>query len=527
MIDTQEAVTKETAPGPARMAARSWPIILLAALVLLLYRVVLLKLIHDWWNFPDFSHGFVVPVFSAFLVYRDRARLAQTPKKPTWLGLIVVAMGLAWLVVGVLGAELFLSRTSGIVLLAGIALTFWGWPRLRVLAFPLAFLVFAIPIPAIVFNQITFPLQLLASRVAAEILPLLQVPVLREGNVIRLPAMSLEVAEACSGIRSLMSLGTLAIIYGFFLEKAVWKRVALALASVPIAVFANSARIIGTGLCVQYWDPTKALGFFHEFSGFVIFGFSLAMLFAVQKGLALVGKKKEPSSSGTHDLPSPANPAIADNGNAGIRFVVIVIVLVAATVFLRFRGVMENIPQATPLAAFPAVIGPWQSVDRPIDSDVREILGPGDFLNRFYVSQEKPVGVDLFIAYFPSQRSGDTIHSPKNCLPGAGWVFENSRHVPLQLPGMKPLQVNETILAKGPNKMFAIYWYQAHGRAIASEYWAKFYLVADAMRMNRTDGALVRLITPVLPGETVAAARARTLELAAQFSPQLKNYIPQ
>ena len=518
------------------MAARPWPIILLAALVLLLYRAVLPALIRDWRTMPDFSHGFIVPIFSAFLLFRDRARLTQVPKKPTWSGLIVVAVALAWLLVGVLGAEVFLSRTSGIVLIAGIALTFWGWPRLRILAFPLAFLIFAIPIPAIIFNQITFPLQLLASRFAAEMLPLLQVPVLRDGNVIRLPAMSLEVAEACSGIRSLMSLGTLAIIYGVFLEKAIWKRVALVLASVPIAVFANAARIIGTGLCVQYWDPVKALGFFHEFSGFVIFGFSLAMLFAVHKGLSLVGK--EPSSSSAQKLllsassgspESPASPVAdsARNDDSGVRFVVIVIALVATAAFFQFRDALESVPKAKSLMAFPATIGPWQSVDRPITSEIRAILGPGDFLNRLYVTQEKRTGVDLFIAYFPSQRSGDTIHSPKNCLPGSGWVFESSHHVPLQLPGMRQVQVNEAILAKGPNKMFAIYWYQAHGRAVASEYWAKFYLVADAMRMNRTDGALVRLITPMLPGETANAARARTIELASQFSPLLKDYIPE
>jgi exosortase len=156
---------------------------------------------------------------------------------------------------------------------------------MRAVLFPWIFLLFMIPIPAIVLNQITFPLQLLASKAAAVSLPLLGVPVLREGNIIQLPAMALEVAEACSGIRSLMSLATLAIIYGYLLEPRISIRVILALASIPIAVLANSLRIIGTGLLVQYWDPDKAQGFFHEFSGWVIFVVSLVMLFLLHRVL--------------------------------------------------------------------------------------------------------------------------------------------------------------------------------------------------------------------------------------------------
>jgi exosortase len=293
MTGTVEAVAQTHELTPVVPHRRSWMLIVIAALALILYRAVLVKLFLDWWNLPDFSHGFFVPLFSAFLVYRDRERLAAIPKKPTWTGLVFVALAMSVLVIGVLGAELFLSRISGLILLTGIILTFWGWARLKALVFPLAFLLLGIPIPELVFSQITFPLQLLASRLAAALLPLLQVPVFREGNVIHLPAMPLEVAEACSGIRSLLSLGTLAIIYGALLEKFRLKRVILALASIPIAVASNAIRIVGTGLCVQYWDPDKALGFFHEFSGWVVFLFSLAMLYATHKLLSLPGKRKE------------------------------------------------------------------------------------------------------------------------------------------------------------------------------------------------------------------------------------------
>jgi len=189
---------------------------------------------------------------------------------------------------GNLGAELFLSRTSLLVLIAGLVIFFLGWQYFRAVLFPWAFLLLMIPIPSILFNQITFPLQLLASKVASDVLPLAGVPVLREGNVIGLPLMQLEVAEACSGIRSLLSLATLTIIYGYLMESRIWIRVLLAIASVPIAVAANSFRIVGTGLLVQYWDPEKAEGFFHLFSGWLIFVMSLAMLFALHKLLRTI-----------------------------------------------------------------------------------------------------------------------------------------------------------------------------------------------------------------------------------------------
>jgi exosortase len=247
----------------------------------------------QWWHDPNFSHGFFVPLFSAFVIWQEREHLAQLPLQPSWSGLALVALALAILIVGQMGAELFLARFSLLILLAGLLVLFLGWNYLRALLFPLAFLILMIPIPAIVFNQITFPLQLLASRVAAEVLPWLGVPVLREGNVIVLPSMALEVAEACSGIRSLMSLATLAVIYGYLLERKIVVRVLLAVASVPIAVAANSLRIVGTGLLVQYWDPDKAEGFFHAFSGWLIFVVSLGMLYVLHRLLRVVWRETD------------------------------------------------------------------------------------------------------------------------------------------------------------------------------------------------------------------------------------------
>jgi exosortase len=283
-LQTQTPQTKTPMPSTASHTTNRiplWAITLLAVLTLWLYWPTITHLIGQWWHDPNFSHGFFVPLFSGFVLWQERDRLTRLSSRPSWLGLAVLFVAICLLIVGQLGAELFLARFSLLVLLAGIVILFQGWALFRAVFFPWAFLLLMIPIPAIVFNEITFPLQLLASKVAARTLPLLGVPILREGNVINLPSMALEVAEACSGIRSLMSLVTLAIIYGYLTEKRISVRWLLAAASVPIAVVANSVRIIGTGLLVQYWDAEKAEGYFHASWGWIIFVISLLMLYAL------------------------------------------------------------------------------------------------------------------------------------------------------------------------------------------------------------------------------------------------------
>jgi exosortase len=296
---TPDLVAKEADSGlpqanPPGASSRldSLPYVIVAVLLVVLYYRVAVKLVHDWYTIPDYSHGFLVPFFAAFLIWDKRKLLKAIPVRQTWSGIVLVVFAIMVLILGVYGVELFTARISFILLVTGLIATFFGWAMVRELRFPLLVLVLAVPFPAILFNRITFPLQLLASRIASDILPMLGVPTLHEGNVIELPVMKLEVAEACSGIRSLMSLFTLAVFYGYFLERTTQRRVILALASIPIAVTANVARIVGTGLCVQYWDPEKALGFFHEFSGWVMFLVSLACLFLVHRAMRLISPVK-------------------------------------------------------------------------------------------------------------------------------------------------------------------------------------------------------------------------------------------
>jgi exosortase len=285
------AQTAPAIPMAKKISKQAWWILTLGPLVLYVYGPTLLGLVRQWWHDPNFGHGSLVPLFSAFVVWHRRARLALLPAKPSWAGLAVVIFALVMLVAGVLGAELFLARSSFVFLLAGLVILFGGWNYFREVLFPWGCLFLMVPIPVIVFSQITLPLQLLASKLASQTLAFLGVPVLREGNIIILTGMSLEVAEACSGIRSLMSLVTLAVIYGYFSEPRLVVRGLLALAAIPIAVAANALRIVGTGLLVEYGNQELAEGFFHLFSGWLIFVISLVLLWALHKAIRAVMKK--------------------------------------------------------------------------------------------------------------------------------------------------------------------------------------------------------------------------------------------
>jgi exosortase len=273
-----------------------WQSLAVLLLMAWLYAAILARLFLQWVGparDPNFEHGIFVPLFAAFVLWQDRKRLQAIAPAPSWTGLPLIVLGLLMLMIGVLGAELFFSRVSLLVLLAGLVILFQGWTFFRAVLFPLAFLLLMIPIPALILQQITFPLQMLAAKLATALLELVQVPVLREGNVIVLASMPLDVVEACSGIRSLLTLVTLAIIYGYLMETRIWMRILLAISAVPIAVAANSFRIFGTGLLVQYWDPDKAEGFFHTFSGWLIFVVALIMLFALHKLLSSIFTQRQ------------------------------------------------------------------------------------------------------------------------------------------------------------------------------------------------------------------------------------------
>ncbi len=263
-------------------------LLILIACFAFLYRQVFVDLVSDWYHDDNYSHGFLIIPLAAYLAWERRERFFGAERHPSNLGLMVVIASLVMLFIGILGVEFFTTRVSMLGIIAGALLYLYGWNHFRIMFFPIAFLLLMIPIPAIVFNQVAFPLQLVASRFAEFVLATCGIPVLREGNVINLASTSLEVAEACSGIRSLVSLLTLGIVYGYFVESRVSMRFALALATIPVAIAANAFRVAGTGFLAHFWGPGAAEGFFHSFSGWLVFLMAFAMLFVCHRLLLLI-----------------------------------------------------------------------------------------------------------------------------------------------------------------------------------------------------------------------------------------------
>jgi exosortase len=253
-----------------------------------LYASVLSALVTDWFADPDYSHGFLVPILSGYFVWQRRQTLATLAVQPCCWGLAVLLIGVCSLLLGTIAAELFLMRASMLVVLAGLVLSLLGWPYLRVLRFPLAFLLFMIPLPAILLNTITLPLQLRAAEVATFALHLVHVPVYREGNMIFLPHTTLEVVEACSGMRSLVSLLALAVVFATIAQRQVWKQWVLTFSAVPIALTANALRIWGTGVMAHVYGTQTAEGFYHTFAGWLIFVVAFALLLAANFLLSML-----------------------------------------------------------------------------------------------------------------------------------------------------------------------------------------------------------------------------------------------
>ena len=252
---------------------------------------ILRRLVQQWWSDEDMGHGFLVPLVAGYIAWQRREELLSLEYKPAWWGIAIMVWGAVQGYLGMLSAEFFLQRSSVLILLLGLLLVLGGTALVRVLLYPLLLLPFMIPIPEIIYNRITFPLQLFASSVAESVLALLQIPVLREGNILVLASQNLSVAEACSGIRSLLSLAFLSLVYSYFFDQRIWMRWVLLFATVPIAILANAGRVTITGILSER-DPELARGFFHELEGFIIFAIAFAMLYVLHLVISFIYRWK-------------------------------------------------------------------------------------------------------------------------------------------------------------------------------------------------------------------------------------------
>jgi exosortase D (VPLPA-CTERM-specific) len=453
----------------------------------------------------DFSHGLIIAPIALLLGLQKRDQLRLVRVRSDWRAMPLLALAPVLCVLGELGAEIFTVRISLILFIIGATWLLYGPEVLKVLRFPLAFLFLMVPIPGLIYRSVTFPLQILCSRLSVEALHMGGISAFREGNVIDLGPLTLQIAEACSGLRFIFPLLTMGFIFAYTGKKPLWKKLLLVAAAIPIALLANVFRITGTGLASLSWSPEAAQGFFHIFSGWV--AFMLCFSFFLLLNLLLARLPGRPSWEPKG--PALASRSVAKGSVSMIASVTAIALALATPVLGSTLGSASPIPLRKPLAAFPAELAGWTGERTAMDHEIWKLVGGQDYAMLDY---RKPGlnPVNFYVAYYEHQRkAGGFAHSPRFCMPGAGWFVEENRERRLVVASntRSELNFNELVAEKNGEKQLVYFWYQGRGRNFTSEYAAKFYMVWDGLWRRRTDGALVRLMSPLEPGQGIDRTR--------------------
>lgn len=473
----------------------------------------------------DFSHGVIIAPIAFFLGLQKRDRLRLVRVRSDWRALPLIALAPVLCVLGELGAEIFTVRISLILFIIGATWLLYGPEVLKVLRFPLAFLFLMVPIPGLIYRSVTFPLQLLSSRLSVDALHLAGISAFREGNVIDLGPLTLQIAEACSGLRFIFPLLTMGFLFAYTGKKPLWKKSLLVAAAIPIALLANVFRIAGTGLASLSWSPEAAQGFFHLFSGWV--AFMLCFSFFLLLNLLLL-RLPGRSSRAPQGLASPSRSVA--KGSVSMFASVTAIALALATPVLgsTFGSASPN-PLRKSLAAYPAELDGWMGERTAMDPEIWKLVGGQDYAMLEYRKRGlNPI--HFYVAYYEHQRkAGGFAHSPRFCMPGAGWFIEENRERSLRPRSNtgSQLKFNELVTEKNGEKQLVYFWYQGRGRNFTSEYAAKFYMVWDGLLRRRTDGALVRLMSPLEPGQRLDRTREAMDAFALAAFQALEAHLPQ
>ena len=428
-------------------------------------------------------------------------------------------------ITGELSAIYILSQVGFVVALFGLILGFGGYSLLKVAFIPISFLLFAIPLPYFIDALLTLRLQLISSELGVFFIRMFGIPVYLDGNIIDMGNYKLQVVEACSGLRYLYPLLSLSFLAAYLFHAPLWQRILVFLSSIPIAIGMNGFRIGLVGLLVDRWGTSMAEGVLHFFEGWVVF-LACAMLLAAEMYLLALTSGKE-----LFDVFYFPKIAVRRSNGAAARplskspLVACLLFLCAGGIAIFFiSGRLEIVPERTRFVEFPAEIGPWKGHTSMLDLETEKFLGLDDYVLSDY-SRSDGKSVNLYVAYYASQRQGESPHSPITCIPGGGWAITKLQTIAYGNSGdQRPL--NRVIIEKGAVKELVYYWFDERGRKIANEYWAKFYLLTDAIATNRTDGALVRLTTQVRPDESERDADQRLQEFMQDAEPKLSGFLP-
>ena len=515
-----------------RLGAPLWALtILSAAAVGLLFRDGLEKIYATWFGAPEYSHGVLIPFITAYLIWQRTDELAQHRFSGSWAGVGCLIVGLLLLGVSELSAIYMLGQYAFLIVIAGWTLSLLGWTAFRVVAVPLFILAFMSPLPQFLYQGLSAQLQLWSSELGVWVIRLFGISVFLEGNVIDLGTFKLQVVEACNGLRYLFPLMTLGFVMAYLYQASLWKKFVIFLSTLPITVFMNSFRIGAIGVAVERWGPAMAEGFLHDFEGWVIFMACFGVLFIEMWLLMrLTGDRRELRVVFGLELP----PRLVGDGSRALAHPVprslavsVLLILIAAVAARALPDRPEIVPTRAEFSGFPKTIGTWVGQPAALEAVYVEALKFTDYLLINYVDADQHA-VNVYAAYYASQRKGESVHSPRSCLPGGGWQIESLTQVTLPGVGTSPgtLSINRALISAGDQKQLVYYWFAQRGRVIADEYAVKWYLLIDALWRSRSDGALVRITMPVADASSVAQADALLQGFIAKLAPQFSPYIP-
>ncbi len=512
----------------------NWLILSLAAAVsIMLYLVYAGGLAHmvDIWNRKEeYGHGYIIPFIVMFLLWQKKDVLEKLEFTGAWQGVVIGFVGLLLYFAGELGSHYAAIEYSFVIVVLGFVLSMMGKTAFRIVVVPLTMLFFMIPLPNFIFNSLSAYLQLISSEIGVAVIRLFDISVYLEGNVIDLGVYKLQVVEACSGLNYLFPLMTLGFITAYFFTGSIWKKVVIFLSTIPVTVFMNSFRIGVIGVTVEYWGVEMAEGFLHDFEGWVVFMGCIGILIFEMWGLSKIGGDKLPLREAFGlDFPEPT----PEDATVKIRYVpqpfyVLTVLLVVTTVLSQtLPDRAEIIPQRKSFSEFPLKIGGWDGSSETIEKEVLDVLDLSDYVMANYKGADGSI-VNFYSAYYESQRKGASIHSPKACIPGGGWEIASISEYTIDAVKIsgKPLVVRRLVTQKDDAKQLVYYWFQQRGRVLNHEYLLKWYLFYDSVAMNRSDGALVRVVTGLRPGQDISVADERLQKFLSGVAPIITDYVP-
>jgi exosortase D (VPLPA-CTERM-specific) len=487
------------------------------------------------WSKEEYSYAYLVPLISAWLIWQKRADIAATQPRGSWAGVGVILLGLLLGLFGQLSTIYTIIHYAFLVMIIGIALAWVGWRGLKVIWAPLVYLVFMVPLPEFLYRNLSGELQLISSSLGVAIIRLMNIPVFLEGNVIDLGYYKLQVVEACSGLRYLFPLMSFGFLCGYLYRGPTWHKLVLFASTLPITIFINSFRIGVTGGLVDTVGISSAEGFLHMFEGWIIFLAAVGLFFGLMLILArLSGRRGSLADLLRLELLWPLKlkenrRAVPASEPLARPLIVVVVLLVAASVGANSAPARDEVvPPREDLALFPEKVNAWHGQEQNLEKQYQDALKVDDHFLADYWRPGDQMPVNFWVAFYASQRTGASTHSPRSCIPGGGWEITELADHPVKgvTADGGDLMVKRVVIAKGLSKQLVYYWFQQRGRHLTNEYLVKWLIFWDALTRKRTDGALVRLVTPVPEGMDIGKADARLTAFMQDVYPLTHAYIP-